>query len=140
MAMTISLDLTQIGQQFEKGITDSVKAIADSVLTELVVRTPIDVGTAKSNWVVGINDYGDGPIPAYAPGTGGSTFQQNVNDAIEAGSREIANATLNDTINITNNLDYIEKLNNGSSTQAPAGFVEDAVVIGITAVKNVKII
>ncbi len=42
-------------------------------------------------------------------------------------------------IYITNNLPYIRRLNDGYSKQAPAGFVERAVLIGRKMRKNFKI-
>lgn len=42
-----------------------------------------------------------------------------------------ANFVLGQTVWLTNNLPYIEALNNGHSTQAPVGFVEMAIEAGI---------
>jgi hypothetical protein len=139
-SITCTVDLTQLGQQFQAQLDGVQKAIADSALTELVMRTPIDTGRAKSNWTVGINSLGSGPIPAHDPGVAGSTFNQNAQQAISDGQAVIATARSGQTINITNNLDYIRKLNDGSSVQAPAGFVEDAVVIAIHSVPNIRIV
>jgi hypothetical protein len=139
-SVTCTVDITQLGQMFEAAMTKTQKDLSNGVLTELVMHTPIDTGRAKSNWIVGVNSLGAGPIPAHDPGVLGSTFNENAQQAIADGAQEIARVTFRDTVNVTNNLDYIRKLNDGSSQQAPAGFVEDAVVTAVHAIPNVKII
>lgn len=139
--VTCTIDITELGRQFEQGIVRTMQNIASNVLTEVVARTPIDVGDAKSNWQVGVNGAPTGVVPAYAPGTHGSTFSENITQTLLTGRTAIARAVSHtDRINIVNNLPYIRKLNDGSSLQAPAGFVEDAVVIGIRSVAGARII
>jgi hypothetical protein len=139
--VTCTIDITQLGRQFEQGIVNTMRTIANNVLTELVVRTPIDTGMAKSNWQVGINQPPTGVIPSRAPGTFGSTFNAVNSYTISAGQQVIG--TLNspsDRIYITNSLPYINKLNDGWSLQAPQGFVENAIVRGIRSVAGTRII
>lgn len=139
--VTCTIDITELGRQFEQGIVNTMQNIASNILTEVVSRTPIDEGDAKSNWQVGINGAPTGIIPAYAPGSHGSTFSENVLQTLQVGRTQIARAVSHtDRINIVNNLPYIRRLNDGSSLQAPAGFVEDAVVIGIRSVAGARII
>lgn len=111
--------------------TEHRRRIGLAVLTELAMTTPVDEGTARSNWNVALDDSADGPTPAHAPGKGGSTGAANTRAAIAAGTAVIDRTKFWQDIYITNNLPYIAKLNEGSSSQAPAGFVQTAVHNGI---------
>lgn len=116
------------------GLKQTVLAI-DQVL---VVSTPVDTGRARSNWIVGTGPSTQA-IDAYAPGEGGSTGRDNLNAAL-AQARQFLDGTDVSVIYISNNLEYIQYLNEGSSAQAPAGFIEAAVEAGRSAVQNMKVI
>lgn len=78
--------------------------------------TPVDTGYARGGWVIGVNRAPtftrpprrpkDGAVPAPAPLTAA---------LVDVGAE--------DTVTIANNTEYIGRLEYGSSTQAPAGFV-----------------
>ena len=113
-----------LGQE-AKAIDDAIglitRKIALDVLSRVVLATPIDTGRARGNWQVEVG--GSGQV-AELPNTdkgGGAT--------IAAGSTEIDKLKTDpyNTVNIANALPYVEALNAGSSTQAPAGFIEAAV-------------
>jgi hypothetical protein len=103
----------------------------------LVTETPVDTGRARSNWIVG-----SGPststIDAYVPGVKGSSGAGNAEAAL-AQAQAFLDSTALSTIYISNNLSYIQYLNEGSSAQAPAGFIEAAVEAGIAHVKTWKV-
>lgn len=104
----------------------------------LVTSTPVDTGRARSNWIVS-----SGPstriIDAYAPGESGSTRGQNTR-AAQAQAKAFLESTDATVIYISNNLEYIRFLNEGSSAQAPAGFIEAAVQAGIDHVRTWKVL
>lgn len=83
-----------------------------------------------------------GERPAYVPGAGGSTAEANSLAAIDQGLAIIDRYGVerNRSIHITNNLPYVGTLNEGHSKQAPADFVKIAVMDGLAAVRNAKII
>lgn len=96
--------------------TDRVRRAAIvEILNGVVLNTPVDTGRARGNWQTTVNAPASGDIAGVrSPG------------AVEAEAR--ANmGELKDTVFITNNLPYIGKLNEGSSKQAPARFVESEV-------------
>jgi hypothetical protein len=124
------------GQNAEKNGAKLTRQMAGIVLENVVKATPADVGTAKSNWFVGINSRPEGTRDAYAPGKHGSTAGANENAAIDRGKQAIAQYKLGSNIHLTNNLPYIGLLNAGSSSQAPAGFVERALLIGKAFLKT----
>lgn len=81
--------------------------------------TPIDTGFASNNWW--FNEGGPANSPE-VPTAGGSA-------RIAQDTQTISNLTINgQPLHITNNAQYIGLLNDGSSTQTPAGFVERAIL------------
>lgn len=117
-----------------------VKTVALAVDQSVVVATPIDEGTARSNWVVAVGNTPSDQIEAYVKGTEGSTASANIQAAIAQARIEVKKYKKGDEIHITNNLDYINELNKGSSHQADPGFVERAARTGIMAVQGVKLL
>lgn len=98
-----------------KNLEKKVRQTALIVDAELVARTPVDTGRARSNWLPSLN------VPEVS--------------IVEPGGKKDISGTLTqfsitDTILISNNLPYIRRLNDGYSKQAPAGFVEDAITVG----------
>lgn len=108
-----------------------VKDAAKGILQAVVTDTPVDVGTAKSNWQVSLNSEASGTRTAYAPGKKGSTGLDNIIAAVSIGDDHIDQYNGGDEIHITNNLPYITDLNNGTSKQAPPGYVQDAILEAI---------
>jgi len=106
----------------------------------VVLGTPVDTGTARSNWIVSLDEPTDRTQGAYVPLEGGDMGERsNAKAALAQGQGAIAQSQPEQDIHITNNLDYIVPLNEGSSAQAPAAFVEEAVNAGVNAVKRAKV-
>lgn len=124
-----------------EGNTDKTVQKVATVIDRLVVsETPVDQGTARSNWLVSRNSPRTDKINAYAPGQKGSTGAQNTQAALSQGAAEINARKHGEDVYITNNLPYIGLLNSGSSQQAPAGFVEKAVEAASVVVNNTKVL
>lgn len=129
----LSKNIRRRGRQVENAGTEMVRRSSKAALREVVRNTPGDVGTARSNWRVGIGAPTRATIAAYAPGRNiGTGESANASRAIAVGVARI-NAVkgvrgvgLKTAVFISNNLSYIRKLNAGSSSQAPAGFIESA--------------
>lgn len=141
------MDLSQFSRLMEKRATvvpkrvaEIKKEVAQLVLQSVVEDTPIDTGKAKSNWQVNLGSPATAAVPAYSPGTHGSTANSNVTATIAAGNLVISGTTPGVDIHITNNLHYIGDLNRGTSTQAPAGFVQAAAIRASNLIKNAKVI
>jgi len=116
------------------------RQVALAVDQAVVVGTPVDTGTARSNWVVSLGEPSDRIIPPYAPTSkGGIGESANAQGAMAQGEAEIRRSRPEEAIHITNNVEYIEPLNQGHSAQAPAMFVEAAVDAGAQAAKNARI-
>lgn len=106
----------------------------------LVLGTPVNEGTARSNWLVSTDTPRGDIIGAYVKLTGGDMSERaNADAAMAQGRAVVDQAKPGHDIHLTNNLDYIMALNEGSSAQAPAAFVEEAVEAGVTAARGAKI-
>lgn len=100
-------------------IERNIKGVALGIHENLVETTPVDTGWAKNNWLPKVG--GQITEPAGSP-------ESVDTNAATSGLNEIAGwKSGKGPINITNNVPYIGRLNQGSSDQAPEGFVEKAV-------------
>lgn len=100
----------------------------------VVLATPVDTGRARANWQVEIGTPADGVIGD--PTNPKETFDVSGQTAISEGQKVINSYQGGSSINITNNLAYIGRLNSGWSKQAPAGFVERSIQIGVAAIQK----
>lgn len=134
-------DLSDDLKRLAKTIPVNVQRnLAQTVLVidqALVTSTPVDTGRARSNWIVGAGPSTEA-IDAYVKGAKGSTGAANTEAALKQ-AQDFLDSTSLSTIYISNNLSYIQFLNEGSSAQAPAGFIEAAVQAGIDHVKTWKV-
>lgn len=133
--------------------SEAAKSVALTVLTDLVQVTPADVGTAISNWQVTLDAPAEGILGAYSPSPRGhtvngtwkhkvdpvATSHANVAPTLAYAKTVLASKRPGQVIYITNNLPYIQSLNDGSSEQAPAGFVDRAIILGGSVVSRVKL-
>lgn len=117
--------------------SDTARKVARAIAHDVIEHTPVDEGDTVSSWSVGI---GAPPLAnrrAFIPGKAGSTAGAN-----RQAARAAANAILDAPkapgvpIFISNGSEAIEFLNNGSSRQEPAGFIERAIVIGRLAARD----
>ena len=117
----------QIENVTNETIIDVTLRIHATLVSNPPAGTPIDLGWASANWFINVG----------APTTGNGG-QLDADNPAAVSSREGQQAssvarfvssydyTSGQTIHIGNNVPYINRLNNGWSNQAPAGFVDDA--------------
>jgi hypothetical protein len=129
----------ELGSTVEDNSGKLLRKVALAVDQTVVIATPVDTGRARSNWIANVGTSVNGIREAYYPGKERSTAGPNAQAAIDQAKATIAGASIGQEIHITNNLNYIGKLNDGSSRQAPAGFVEIAVKEGVAAFNDAKI-
>ena len=91
------------------------KKVGMQLLERLVMMTPVDTGRARSNWFVTL----DTPSSAVATNPPFPSASVTIND----GANIISLVSGGQSIWISNNLPYIEPLENGWSSQAPAGML-----------------
>jgi hypothetical protein len=110
MARRIRLD--QIGDYAEDKLNQLMRVVVFETDAELKARSPVDTGRFRASWAIGENQTG-----SYDAGEQRSTAPVTLNYAL--GNEKITNV-----YNIHNSLIYAESLANGSSKQAPAGWVD----------------
>jgi hypothetical protein len=115
-------------QEINWGANDVVKRAALAIDKAVIFATPVDTGRARSNWRAAL----------------GGPFTKQLDETSATGAIGQAESVINgrgpgQTIYISNNVPYIRRLNEGWSAQAPAGFVEDAMLIGRRIVREAKL-
>lgn len=130
-----------LGKRIADNSDALVRKVALAVDGTVVLATPVDTGRARSNWQVAIDQTPEGTVGPYVPGKSASTAGANASAALDAGRAVISgyDGDRNHELHITNNLAYIGRLNTGWSAQAPAGFVEKAVMVGVDAIQSTRI-
>lgn len=131
--------LDKIAANLPKAASDGAVSVATTILGDLVIVTPVDTSAALSNWQIGLGTPIDSPIDPYYPGIQGSTYTVSGQEALAAGKAKLVNKIPGQPIYISNVLPYIQRLNEGYSGQAPAGFVERAALIGALIIKKIKL-
>lgn len=102
---------------------------AGAVLRDLVTATPVDTGRARGNWQVGLGSPVRDARGVVALGA-----------AISQGLGKAARAKEGQDIYVSNNVEYIQALNDGWSAQAPAGFVEATITRVLALIRSARII
>ncbi len=123
-----------------KNLNKTTRKAALAADQAVVLATPVDTSRARSNWITSLGSPVTSSINPYSPGKGGATGEASGQAAINQAAGVISQRTIGQDIYITNNLPYIQKLNEGSSAQAPAGFVQASVAAGISVIKNARIV
>ena len=126
MASSERAQIRAIVQGIERCTEKAVAKITLDVTANLVEMTPVDTGWARNNWVPSIG------VPreesAGSPDNVAAAFAGQ-----EAGKAEVAGYRLEQgKVFVSNNVPYIQTLNNGHSKQAPAGFVQRAARKAVT--------
>jgi hypothetical protein len=104
-----------------------IRKVALDVVANLVAAppdggTPVDTGWARSNWLINLT------VPVTQPVGSKQSVQP-----LQPNSGGILGYRLtHGPVYISNNVPYISLLNNGSSRQAPAGFVQRAIHKAVT--------
>lgn len=138
----------RIAKRFEEETNRLVQGVITEVHKTAAEETPVETGKAISNWQVGIgkppSDVREPHFP-FPKGHGSGVPLEarrtpNVQASISEAAPVIATRKSEQTGYVTNNLDYIGSLNDGSSRQAPSGFVEKAVLAGVQKVLTSKIL
>lgn len=128
------LDLAESLKKKRKEITEIPSKIAVetalAIVGDLAFKTPVDTSQAISSWEVTLNAPSANKHAPHFPGKSGSSYKASAAETIALAKTVLKNKKPGETIFITNNQPYIRKLNDGSSSQQPAGFVERAILLG----------
>lgn len=135
----LSKKMDNLSKKVEEDVNKIAKEVAMEVVTYLAYKTPVDTSKALSNWQVGINTAKTSEIEAYSPGNNGSTQGASAATTINNADSALKARKFGQDIHITNNAEYIKDLENGSSRQAPTGFVAFAIEAGRGKLRKIKI-
>jgi len=120
----------ELPHEIEQAASDLASEVGRRIHADLLSVTPVDTSEALSNWMLTIDEPWSVPLPPHVPGMFGSTQSESINAGLQQGEQQLALKKPGDAIFITNNAPHIRLLNDGSSKQAPAGFVQRAVLFG----------
>lgn len=136
------MNLNQFGDKIKrvavdvpKNANEIVRKVALAADQTIVMATPVDTGRARANWQAGIGAAPAGTVEYSGGGSGAAGYAigaaQNVVTTYKGQPGGIW---------LANNLPYIQRLNEGWSAQAPAKFVEQAIDMAVTAIRDSKVI
>lgn len=128
---------------FEKNASALITRCATAAGDRVVRGTPVDKGKARSNWIASLNAGVTYVIPPYAPGSHlGRGERRNLSAAVAQikSVSERFHINRHRSIHIVNNVDYIGKLNQGSSPQAPPGFVQLAFRAALNVARRARLL
>ena len=128
------VELDAFDKDTNKVLSQLTRRATFSVMGDVVAGSPVRTGRFRASWFVGVGQ----PVRAVAP-----PRQQPAGAAAESLARlvEIRPETVTgfDPVYITNNLPYASRLAAGSSTQAPNGWVDQAVSRAAQEIQLVKV-
>jgi hypothetical protein len=111
---TIKAEIYKPSQQ---QMINIVLSILNTLRGEPPEGTPVDTGWATSNWLVSIGEPLKGTVEPYSE----AIYQAGIVDIFNYDIKK------DGEVFIVNNVPYIQFLNQGTSQQSPAGFVEKAI-------------
>ena len=111
--MAGTIPLAQIGDYIEKRMEQLLRSVVLDVDTRCKLESPVDTGRFRMSWQVGENA---------APG--GQAPEGNYPNMPALTRLNYDKETLGNVYSVHNNLPYAEPLANGTSGQAPAGWVQ----------------
>lgn len=113
-------DMNRLATLVGRNIPKLQAQVAQHVVEDVARNNPVDTGQSSANWKTAIG----APDLSADLGPNSRGGQHSIDEAKKA----LASLAIGQTVYITNNLPYIVTLNSGYSAQAPAGFVETAIV------------
>lgn len=117
---SFALDLRAFAEKAGKNADLVARKVGIDAAAQLIDMTPVDTGRARANWTVAVGaPWGD--VRDATDKSGQATKS--------AATAALAAYRCGPSIWITNNLPYIERLENGWSRKAPAG------MLGVTAMR-----
>ncbi len=135
--------MRNFNRRIQEGATRIARQVATGIGATVVDTTRVDTGAARSNWRASLDTPLTGIIPPYSPGNRLGQGETANAGAAKAQQQQVItrfNVKKNTSIVITNNISYIEKLNNGTARFAPGLMVEQGIQTGRAIIKAIKIL
>ncbi len=121
-------DMDKLSERAVKSANRYLRATALEVHRQLVLLTPFDTGAARTNWQVSTSGFGSEIIKK-------DDYDKSGSAAISS-AKAVLNGSDAGEVFIFNNLPYVEALNNGSSAQRAAGFIESGIQVGVLKISS----
>ena len=118
-------EIDRMNEAYRIQIKKAMKIGIIEALRQVTISTPVDTGRARWSWFLSVKV----PSPELPP-----EGKYRVPQTTERIKALELNFTVCDTLYLTNNVPYVPDLNEGSSKQAPARFVEKSAEIAQQAV------
>lgn len=128
--LDLANDIDALADKLSQSSSDHAVKTALTIVGDLAYKTPVDTSQALSNWDVTLESPATAKHGPHFPGKAGSTYKASAAETIDKAKAVLKNKKPGQSIFIANNQPYIGRLNEGSSTQTPAGFIERAVLLG----------
>lgn len=124
--------IAEIATDVEEGADRLVRQVSLAIDAAVVLATPVDTGRARANWIASVG------APVLVPNMLATDLTGSA--AIAQAQEAVGSRRANDEVFIQNNVPYINRLNDGWSAQAPANFVERAVLAGVRVVAGASVL
>ncbi|QZA70460.1 minor tail protein [Erwinia phage AH03] len=134
----LSKRLRTLSKEIPKQVNQLKVDVALTIQADLAKETPVDTTKAVSNWKATRIAPFPNDVEPYFPGFYGYTAYKSIQASIADAEVNLKGTKPGETVFIVNNADYIKDLNEGSSKQAPAGFVEASIVKGRKLITDFK--
>ena len=123
------IKLSDFGKFSEKQVDKLIRVVVLETDLMLKIQSPVDTGRFRMSWVVGENTTGSYDAGPQSKSMGAFKDQTSPPQSPTPGLAVGINYTpgserVGNSYHIHNTLPYAERLGNGHSTQAPAGWVE----------------
>ena len=110
---SFALDLQRFARKASAVPDQILRKVVFDITREIVQKTPVDTGHARSNWFWGVQVVSDEDATLSKSGAPSLARAASFASTVRSGG----------VVYLTNNLPYIMALEFGSSQQAPAGMV-----------------
>ena len=128
--LSLANQLEKLTGQLEDAANEKKQEVATVIVRDLLYSTPVDTSKAVSNYKADLGAAVAGVAAPFSPGQGGTTRDASISAALAEAMAVISKSKPGQAIVLSNWVEYLQYLNDGSSQQAAAGFVEAAVFKG----------
>lgn len=138
--LTLAKRFERRASGLRQNASDLSVQVVDAIVRELVSNTPVDSSQALSNWQVALSTPAQARLDAFYTGEKGSTQEISAAAAMAAARAILRSKKPGVDVIVSNVVPYINRLNEGYSDQAPAGFIERSILVGRSVLAKRKTI
>lgn len=131
----VEVDATK---NLERALKITQGLLFTEIYRRIVMRTPVDTGRARANWIPTVGLPSDEILDELADvSVTGEPITTRENAKIRSADAQLKALPVGQTAWIVNNLDYVRRLDDGTgSRKAPQGILRVACLDAVTAVKG----